>query len=112
MPLSINLTEFSNSGNSRTYALDNHSAVEPHIVIQKRKVPGGNSQVAETSFDVIVATRDTEGRILKERQRISIIARSPMLGATADMDEVISRTRAIVASDEFSTAIQTQLYIK
>ena len=43
------LTDFSQSGNSRTRTTSGHTAVKPKLVIEKRRVPEGNQTMVEYS---------------------------------------------------------------
>ncbi len=105
------LTEFTSSGNSRTFTTSGHTALKPRIVIQKRRVPTGAKSVAEDTFDVIHATVDVDGAVLTEKVMFRVTARRPVAGASADTDAALVILRDLVAGDEFANAVSTQEYI-
>jgi hypothetical protein len=105
------LTEFSDNGDSRTYTFTGHSVVKPKLVIQKRKVPGVNGKVAETSVSVICGTEDSLGAYLPEKVSFQVIVRTPINGITTDVDAALAVFRDIMAGDEFGFSIPTQNFL-
>lgn len=102
------LTEFSNNGNSRTSITENHTALAPKLVIEKRRVPEGNQSVAEYSCKVVHATEDGEGNVLSQKVSLEVVARYPLLGQSTDVDAALVILRDIIAGDEFAASIATQ----
>lgn len=105
------LTEFSDSGNSRTYTTANHTTAKPCLVIQKRKVPSGSQTVQEVSFSVVHATEDTNGAILPSKVVFEAIHRSPIDGDAADVTAAKAIFLDIVAGDEFANTVTTQEWL-
>lgn len=107
------LTEFSDSQNSRTYALASHSAVRPNLVIQKRKVPSGNTGTIETIVAVIHGTVDEDGLPISGKVAAEVSFRYPInIGSTeTDISEVLATLRDIIAGDEFSNSVSTQEWL-
>lgn len=107
------LTEFSDSGNSRTYTLSSHSANRANLVIQKRKVPSGNTGTIESTFSVIHATVDEDGLPIQGKVAAEVSFRYPMqIGSTeTDITEVLATLRDIVAGDEFANTVNTQEWL-
>lgn len=105
------LTEFADNGNSRTYTFGGHTASEPELVLQKRRVPAGNSQVAEDTITVLEATKDSEGAVLPQKVSFSVTIRRPINGLAADVTSALATFRDIVAGDEFGNTVDTQEWL-
>lgn len=105
------LTEFSNNGNSRTSTTSGHTASKPKLVIEKRKVAEGNSQMAEYSVKVVHATQDADAVILSNKVSFECVVRYPLLGQSTDVTAALAIIRDIVASDEFANSVSTQEWL-
>lgn len=105
------LTEFADNGNSRTYVLAAHTTSKPRLVIQKRKVPSGNSTVQEISIQVVYSTEDAAGNILTPKVVFEVSHRSPIDGIAADVTSALAVFRDIIAGDEFGTAVTSQKWL-
>lgn len=105
------LTEFSQSGNSRTSTQPTHTAVEPKLVIEKRRVPDGNQTMVEYSVKVVDATTDAAGVILSNKISFEAVVRYPLLGTAADVTAALAVFRDIVASDDFANSVNTQEWL-
>lgn len=104
------LTEFQDSGNSRTYVTSGHAVTKPKLFLTKRKQATGAQVVAESSGAVVHGTEDANGDSLKERIQLSAISRIPIHGIAADVDAAIVIFRDFVASDEFVTFVKQQMW--
>jgi hypothetical protein len=109
--MSTALTEFADNGNSRTYSLSGHTVSEPQLVIQKRRVPVGDQTVSESVVDVVYATTDADGAIVKSKISFSATVRFPIDGQTTDRDAALAVFRDIVAGDEFANTVGTQEWL-
>jgi hypothetical protein len=105
------LTEFSNTGNSRTSTLSGHTIAKPQLVIEKRRVPVNNQAVAEYSCKIVYATEDADGLVMTQKDSIEVIARRPVLGLSTDFDALLVVARDIVAGDEFGNSVDTQEWL-
>lgn len=105
------LTEFSQSGNSRTSTISGHTAVSPRLVIEKRRVPEGNQTMVEYSCKVIYATDDADGEVLSQKIAFEASVRYPVLGTAADVDAALAVFRDIIAGDEFGNSVDTQEWL-
>jgi hypothetical protein len=105
------LTEFSDTGNSRTYTVPGHTASKPKKVLQRRKVPTGNQVVLEDTVMVLYATEDSTGAVLPQSDSITVTIKRPTSGIAADMTALLTLFREIVASDEFGNTVDTQEYL-
>lgn len=105
------LTEFSDNGNSRTYTYTGHTASEPRLVLQKRRVPAGNQSVVEDTITVLSSTEDSSGELLSSNVTMSVTVRRPKNGISADVDAVLAVLRDIVAGDEFANTVDTQEWL-
>lgn len=105
------LTEFSTIGNSRTSTYTGHTAIEPRLVIEKRRVPEGNQSMIEYSFKVVSSTEDSDGEILSNKVSFEAIVRYPMLGLAADVDAALVIFRDVIAGDEFANSVDTQEWL-
>jgi type IV secretory pathway VirJ component len=106
------LTEFSDSGNSRTSTLAGHTALKPRIVIQKRKVAVNDASSPEDIVSIVYGTTDAAGAILPAKVAFEVSLRRPVLGAPADVTAALAVLRDIVASDEFTAVTTTQNWLK
>jgi hypothetical protein len=105
------LTEFSDKENSRTYALTGHSVLAPRLVIQKRKVPSTSSGSPESRLSVIYGTTDAEGNPLQSKVAFDVGVRYPSNGQASDVSAALAILRDIVAGDEFTAMVNSQLYV-
>jgi hypothetical protein len=109
--MTTSLTEFSNSGNSRTSTLSGHTAVEPQLVIEKRRVPEGYQTMVEYSCKIVYATEDAEGAVLSNKVSFEAIVRYPTLGTSSDVDAALAVFRDVIAGDEFANSVSTQEWL-
>lgn len=105
------LTEFSNSGNSRTSTLDGHAAAKPKIVIEKRIVPEGNQTTIQNSMKVVFATTDADGAVLSSKIAFEATSRYPILGQLTDVQAALAIFADIVGGDEFANTVATQEWL-
>lgn len=105
------LTEFSDNGNSRTYTYTGHTASDPHLVIQRRRVPAGNQSVIEDTFSVVSGTEDANGDILTSKVNFSATVRRPLDGIAGDVTAALAIFRDIIAGDEFTNTVNTQEWL-
>lgn len=105
------LTEFSDLGNSRTYTYTGHTAAEPRLVLQKRKVPSGNQTVVEDTISVLSSTEDANGDLLDSRVMFTATVRRPISGIAADVTAALAVFRDVIAGDEFGNTVSTQEWL-
>lgn len=105
------LTEFADNGNSRTYTYTGHTASEPRLVLQKRRVPSGNQSVLEDVITVLSSTEDANGEALPSNVTFSVTLRHPKNGIAADVTAALAIFRDIVAGDEFANTVSTQEWL-
>lgn len=105
------LTEFADNGNSRTYTYTGHTALEPRLVIQRRKVASGNTSMVESTVQVISSTEDSAGEILTGKVLFEAKVRHPVNCITADVTAVLAVFRDICAGDEFGNTVLTQEWL-
>lgn len=105
------LTEFSNSVNSRTSTYPTHTALEPKLVIEKRRVPEGNQTMVEYSAKVVSSTDDADGLVLPQKVAFEASVRYPVLGTSADITAALAIFRDIIAGDEFGNSVTTQEWL-
>lgn len=106
--MTTSLTEFATNGDSRTYTYAGHTAVDPRLVLQKRKVATGSASVIEDTISVLSGTDDADGNILQQRVLFTATVRRPVNGAAADVTAALAIFRDIVAGDEFGNTVTTQ----
>jgi hypothetical protein len=105
------LTEFANNGNSRTCTYTGHTAAEPRLVIEKRRVPEGSQTMIEYSAKVVSSTEDADGTILSSKVSMESIIRYPLDGISADVTAALVIFRDIIAGDEFANSVTTQEWL-
>lgn len=105
------LTEFSQSGNSRTSTTSGHTSVSPKLVIEKRRVPEGNQTMIEYSCKVVHATVDADGLTLSQKVSFEAAVRYPVAGQAADVTAALAVFRDIIAGDEFANSTNTQEWL-
>lgn len=106
------LTEFADNGNSRTYTYTGHTAGEPKLVLQRRKVPNGNQSILEDTVSVLSSTEDAAGDNLQSRVLFTATVRRPLDGIAADVTAALAIFRDVVAGDEFANTVSTQEWLK
>jgi hypothetical protein len=105
------LTEFADNGNSRTYTYTGHTAVEPKLVLQKRRVPVGSQTIVEDTVTVLAATEDSDGTLLENKVSFEAKVRRPKDGISADVTAALAIFRDIIAGDEFTNTVSTQEWL-
>jgi len=105
------LTEFSDNGNTRTYTYTGHTATEPRLVIQRRKVASGTTSVIEDVVQVISSTEDSGGDLLTSKVLFEAKVRRPADGIAADVTAALAIFRDVVAGDEFTNTVSTQEWL-
>lgn len=106
------LTKFAQNGDSITYTFTGHTASDPRLVLQSRRVPQGNKVMAENTVTVIYGTQDSGGANIS--QRVGFVAKwyYPITGQSADVTAAYATFKDIVNSDEFSSAVLSQNPLK
>lgn len=111
--MSTALTVFADNGNSRTYTYTGHTALDPKLVIQRRRVPTGSQVIQEDSIKVLVVTPDAGGLMLSEKVSFEAIVKRPISRADdTDVTAALAVFRDIVAGDEFGLMVSSQLFVK
>lgn len=105
------LTEFADNGNSRTSTITGHTALQPKLVIEKRKVPENGQVMIEYSFKVVVATTDADSNILTQKVSFEAVCRYPLLGQSSDVTAALAVFRDIIAGDEYADSVSTQNFL-
>lgn len=105
------LTEFSNSGNSRTSTLVGHLATSPRLVIEKRVVPTSGSTIVQQSVKVVYATTDAESNPHTSKISFEIVARYPIDGQATDVASALGIISDIVSGDEYANSVNTQEWL-
>lgn len=109
--MSTVLTEFADYGNSRTYTQASHTAGEPQLVLQKRKVPSGNQVMIEDTIQVLSSTTDADSAVMSQRVTFTATVRRPLGGDAADVTAMLAVFRDIIAGDEFGNTVNTQEWL-
>jgi len=110
--LSATLTEFSTSGDSRTWTTTGHTVGKPKIVIQKRRVPAGAASVAETQYTVVYGTDDSNGDILPSKVSMAAVIRFPVSTGDSSVADALTLFRDMVQSTEFGNSVTSQNFLK
>lgn len=105
------LTEFSNSGNSRTSTLVSHTAIKPKLVIEKRRVAEAGQVVAEQSIKIVYGTVDADNLPLQQKVTFEVVVRYPITGNETDIASALGTLRDVVASDNFANSVSTQEWL-
>lgn len=109
--MSTALTEFADNGNSRTYTYAGHTASEPKLVLQRRRVPEGNNTVIEDTITVLSSTKDSDNVILPQKVLFSATLKRPIAGVAADVTAALAVFRDIIAGDEYTNTTSTQEWL-
>lgn len=105
------LTEFSDSGNSRVYTYTGHTATEPRLVLQKRKIATSGTSVIEDTFTVVSSTEDAAGDLLASKITFEVKCRRPVNGIAGDVTAALAILRDVVAGDEYGNTVSTQQWL-
>lgn len=105
------LSEFADSGDTRTFTAPGHSVLQSYTVVQKRKVANTSQEAATDSLRVVRGAFDASGNALAVKTSFEVvIRRSPIVDAT-DLSEVKALFREIIASSEFDSVVDGQLWL-
>lgn len=110
--LTTPISEYSDNGNTRTYAVQGHLAAKPFLVIQKRSAPGGVNASTEMSFRVIKATTNAIGDIIPNKASVEVVVRCPNQGKPDDLQTAFTLAKEIIASDEFRASVTSLTWLK
>lgn len=105
------LTEFADNGNSRTFTYTGHTASEPRLVIERRKVATGATSVIEDTVSVVSSTEDAAGELLTSKVSMEAKVRRPVNGIAGDVTAALAVFRDIIAGDEFTNTVNTQEWL-
>jgi hypothetical protein len=105
------LTEFTDNGNSRTYTYTGHSASDPRLVLQRRKVASGSTSVIEDTVTVLSGDEDVDSNPLDPRITFSATVRRPINGTASNVTAALAIFRDIIAGDEFGNTVDTQEWL-
>lgn len=106
------ITEFSDKENYRTYMVSGHTVKAPRLVIQKRKVPTTSTGIAESHLMVVYGTEGADGNPLASKVVFDAGVRFPADGQSSDITAALAVFRDFVASDEFTTMVNSQAYVQ
>jgi hypothetical protein len=109
--MSTALTEFADNGNARTYTYSGHTAVEPRLVLQKRRTSTGSTSVVEDTVTVLSSTEDSNGDLLASKVLFSVTCKRPVNGIAADVTAALAVFRDVIAGDEFANTVSTQEWL-
>lgn len=109
--MSTALTEFSDKENSRTYTYTGHTAQEPRLVLEKRKIASSATAVLEDTVTVLSSTEDSAGELLASKVTFEVKVRRPVNGIVGDVTAALAIFRDIVAGDEFTNTVSTQEWL-
>lgn len=101
------MSEYSDSTNSRTYALTRHSVSKPALVINKRRDP--SSDMAEAQLKVVQGSVDAEGLPTKN-VLFDLTIRRPIAASQADVDAALADLRALVADATFTAFVNARTW--
>lgn len=110
--IGTNLVDYSDNGNTRTYATPDHTVQKTRLVQQRRKVPTTPTASAETAVRVVFGTTDSSNIPLAARYSFDVVGKGPANGNAADQVAALALLREIVNSEEFGAAMTSQLWIK
>lgn len=103
--------ELNDTNDARTWVLDGHTAIQPQLVIQKRRTTGpADSQKLESELKVVFGTTGAAGEILPTKISISCNCRYSVNSDAADLNAAIAEFQLLVASASFANMIKKQLY--
>lgn len=96
-------------GHSSTYTVPAvHTALEPKLVLQKRRVPVGGQVMMEDTITILDATTDPDGNVMDQKIAFSVNVRRPKNGDASDVTAALARFRDVIAGDEFGAVVTSQ----
>lgn len=106
------LEEFSNNGNSVTFAASaDHTALEPRLVIQKRRLAEGSRKYYEMDMNVVHGLLDSDSLPVPTKLSSEVRVKVPVEATSTDIDALLTHLRDFVASDEFEDSVKKQLWL-
>jgi hypothetical protein len=106
------ITDHQNYGDQKIWTVAGHTALDPYLVIQKRRSPSNPSSNLEDTLSVVKQTEDVGGVVLPARILFEAKVKRPKLGQSADVTAALAVFRDFVASDEFGAIVTSQAWVK
>lgn len=106
------ISEFSDKENARTYMVTGHTVQKPKLLIQKRRVPPTPQAASQSTLTVVYGTLDADGLPLASKVAFAADVRYPANGTAADVTAALAVFRDFVASDEFTSMVNSQAYVQ
>jgi len=107
----ITLGDYQNNGDQQIWTMPGHTALDPYLVIQKRRAPSNPSANLEDTLAVVKQTEDADGVALPSRVLFEAKVKRPKLGQDADVTAALAHFRTFVASDEFGAMVTGQSWV-
>jgi hypothetical protein len=105
------LKHYSSNGESQTFALPNHTYGTPEVVVQKRTTPRGSSTATGMSFIFSKGTTMADGSVHPTKVNFTFSYRFPTDGQTADVNALLAYIRDMVAGDNLTRIVASQLFL-
>lgn len=102
---------FADSEKKRTSTYAGHSASDPHLVIESRRVPVGNQTVISQTIKVVSGIEDSDGVVLSSKVSLEANVNYPLNGIASDVTAALTIFRDLIAGDEFAAAILSQNWL-
>lgn len=110
--LATTVTGFGETANSRTYFYSGHTASNPKLIIQKRKVATAVDGQYETSIQVVSGTVNAASELLAKKVVFEIKMYGPADGTSAAVTAALAIIRDVVQSTEYTSVVSSQEWLK
>lgn len=107
--MSTVLTYSGSNQDTIMYALADHTAQKPSMVLVTRKNGNGPTGNVISSFEVVKGTYDVDGALIASRVVGELNVKYPKHGTWTDVTSAIAVMSDVVVSDEFLALVQKQL---
>jgi hypothetical protein len=97
------------NGDTILYALADHTAQKPSLVLVTRKAGNGPTGNIESVFQIAKGTNDVDGALVQSRAVVELRVKYPKHGTGTDVTAGLAIAQDVITSDEFLDLIQKQL---
>lgn len=106
------LDDYQTLGDLKSYTISGHTALDPYLLIQKRKAPSSPNANLESTLAVVKQTRDSDLAVVPARVMFEAKVKYPKLGNATDVTAALAVFRDFVASDEFGAMVTNQSWVQ
>lgn len=111
--MSTALTTVSMQGTTVQYALPNHTAAKPRLLIQASSAADGAKRTSQQSLRFVMTAVDAVGNVLPEKDSVELVFKRAKYATGVNLDAAfVTMLRDVINSDEFTAKFMENLPVK